>query len=299
MNKCPACNKTTNTHFLYQNRDYLYLINNEYFNLMRCDECFLVSLDPQPPYDDLKKYYPDSYEPFTDKKALPLIKNILQLRSYFFSKKLQKIKGLDAHILEIGCANGENLLNLKSFGFKNLEGVEPSKNAAKLASERGLTVHYGSLESVIIKKKYDIIIMRHVFEHLSDPASALDKLSQLLREAGLVIIETPNYASLDRVITGKYWLGYDTPRHLYIYSPSNIRKLLKNSDFSIVDIRHSIVPNNWIESFKLYFNSTNRINTAKFFSIYNIFLLALFTPINILQALFSVSGRIKIILRKK
>ncbi len=299
MNTCPACNKATRTRFLFENRDLLHCIDDKRFRLVRCEECFLVSLDPQPSFEELKKYYPESYEPFTDNKPFRLIKKFLRLRSYFFAKKLKKLKGLEARILEIGSANGENLLGLRSFGFQNVEGIEPSQSAAVTAAKKGLTVRCESFQSIKTDKTYDVIIMRHVLEHLPDPVSVFNKLAELLRNGGFVFIDTPNYASLDRLLLGKYWSGYDTPRHLYIYSPSNMRKLLKDSPFNVTGIQHSIVPNQWVESFKLYFNSKNRMTLAKFFSIYNILLLALFAPINILQSILSVSGRMKITLIKK
>ena len=60
------------------------------------------------------------------------------------------------------------------------------------------------------------MVLRHVFEHLSDPIAALRRLRELLAPGGRVVLIYPNPASLGARVFGASWFHWDPPRHLVV-----------------------------------------------------------------------------------
>ena len=82
-------------------------------------------------------------------------------------------------------------------------------------------------------KKLDLITLWHVLEHVPDPNKLLTDLKLLLADDGLIYIAVPNFESFDAQYYGKYWAGYDVPRHFWHFSHSTLQRLLSNRGFAI------------------------------------------------------------------
>jgi SAM-dependent methyltransferase len=99
-------------------------------------------------------------------------------------------------------------------------------------------VHTGTLASCSLPAaSYDVITLWDVFEHLHDPEATLTEAARLLRPAGLLVMSTPNLASWDRRLFGKYWIGYELPRHLYLFDRWNVTPLLARQGFDLLEVR--------------------------------------------------------------
>lgn len=93
-------------------------------------------------------------------------------------------------LLDFGCGAGGFLLQARSL-TKTAYGVEPEQRLKSHFQEHTLTV-FSNLSEIPRDKKYDIITLFHVLEHLPDPQSILSKLSNLIADNGQIIIEVPN-----------------------------------------------------------------------------------------------------------
>jgi hypothetical protein len=80
-------------------------------------------------------------------------------------------------------------------GFRRVVGVEPAKNIAKIANERGLTTinefFTYKLSNRIIKEygKADLIVANNVFAHIPYPTDMLAGMKNLIKPSGLIEIE--------------------------------------------------------------------------------------------------------------
>ncbi|MCA9977269.1 MAG: hypothetical protein KC413_16025, partial [Anaerolineales bacterium] len=54
--------------------------------------------------------------------------------------------------------------------------------------------------------------------------------------SGTLLLVLPNPHSIDAWLFGKYWAGWDTPRHLYIYTEPVIRRLLYETGWQMVEM---------------------------------------------------------------
>ena len=72
----------------------------------------------------------------------------------------------------------------------------------------------------------------------------LDQLKKILKPRGSIFIAVPNYTSYDARVYQEFWAAYDTPRHLYHFTPDAMRTLLTRHDLKL----RSIQPM-WFDSF--------------------------------------------------
>ena len=134
--------------------------------------------------------------------------------------------------LEVGCGSGEMLAKLRALGWK-CEGLEWDSNAADIARERsGCPVGVGTLEELDESSEpYDLIVLHHVFEHLSKPVETITALERLLNPRGRAVLIYPNIDSLGAKLFGEVWVHWDPPRHLFFTSRSGIQELASKHGF--------------------------------------------------------------------
>jgi predicted SAM-dependent methyltransferase len=71
---------------------------------------------------------------------------------------------------------------------------------------------------------------------LNDPKATAKKIWQILKPGGKVIMITPNFDSVAAKIFRTYWFGLDTPRHLFLFTPKLLSRLLTESGFKIKEV---------------------------------------------------------------
>jgi len=117
------------------------------------------------------------------------LKNLWFSHYHYIKPLLKNSKEL----LEIGPGTGLALRLFEQEGF-NVTGIETNKNYVKLINEKlenGECLH-GFVEELDITKKFDIIWLSHVFEHIIRPDLILNKCKELLSENGLIFIAIPD-----------------------------------------------------------------------------------------------------------
>jgi len=133
-------------------------------------------------------------------------------------------------LLEVGCASGRFLDVARRHGPWQVVGIEQSENAVRYARETlGLDVVNASIEDTTLAgESYDVVAMWYVLEHLHDPVAAIGRLAQSLKLDGLLVIQVPHLESVGRAFWGRYWAGFDAPRHLYVFPYDVIMKMLRD-----------------------------------------------------------------------
>jgi SAM-dependent methyltransferase len=79
----------------------------------------------------------------------------------------------------------------------------------------------------------DVICMVHVIEHMHEPLDTLRECRRVLKPNGRLLIATPNSASLGHGHFGSNWASLDPPRHLMIFDPPTMRRLLDQAGFDV------------------------------------------------------------------
>jgi len=110
-------------------------------------------------------------------------------KKYIKDFKLNKKK---SYIIDIGSNDGIALRPFFEQGFKNILGVEPAKNLAKLANKNKIKTFNGFLNKKNlkkIKKNADLILASNVFAHADDLKEMTECMLKLLSKKGTIIIE--------------------------------------------------------------------------------------------------------------
>ncbi len=248
------------------------IVTGEWFWISKCNQNGPLVTYPQPP--DISLYYLKDYYSFKAascgllgesrklyKRLLDLLRKNMLAEWYgylpagkksnifrkiiFFPFKEVMLKyppriSPGGKLLDVGCGNGSYLMDCKRLGW-DVYGVEVNEKVATELKNMGLKILTGDFERMALAgSEYDVVTFWHTLEHLYDPFKSLKKTHSILKPDGIVMIEVPNAASLERRIFGRRWVLWDVPRHLYHFSPKDLVKLLKDSGFKIKKIHYSL-----------------------------------------------------------
>lgn len=136
-------------------------------------------------------------------------------------------------LLDVGAAAGFLLREFIDRGWSG-SGLEPNASmAAYAASHLGVQVKAGTLEDSEFEQtqNVDLVTMIQVIMHLYDVRRGLESAARCIKPGGLLLIETPNAASLSARLLGKYWQEYSPPSVLRIFTPDNLRQLVGDYGF--------------------------------------------------------------------
>jgi SAM-dependent methyltransferase len=129
-------------------------------------------------------------------------------------------------LLDVGCGHGVLLDEARKLGY-DVTGLELSSDAARHARETlGLDVHEVPLERFDPGgRKFDVVMLADVIEHLEDPVGALDRCYDLLADGGVLVVVTPDPSSKTAQLAGSKWWGY-IPAHMCLLPRKTLRELL-------------------------------------------------------------------------
>ena len=217
-------------------------VSNEKFTLLLDENLEMLITSPQPKKEDLAGYYEsEDYISHTDSNRSLFDKVYQKVKNYTIKQKLHLINSFQTKektILDIGCGTGDFLHFCQQNNW-NITGVEPNENARNLASEKlGLDNSISESVEILMKdqsKRFDVITMWHVLEHVPNLEEYISFLKQLLKQNGRLIIAVPNYKSYDAKHYGKFWAAYDVPRHLWHFSQKSIKQIFSKFDLELVN----------------------------------------------------------------
>ncbi len=228
-----------------------------YWSYKTCvDNCQAAWLDPRPLESELLKAYL-TYHTHTKSKSLSFLeksifsicKRLIKLTLtplYYFNginTEAKRMKFMDleespkGYLLEIGCGGGRFLARMKKRNWV-VEGLDIDPEVAKKVSKKyGILVHTGDvLNQKLPDETYDVITMNQTIEHLYNPSLVLNECYRILKPGGRIVMTTPNVGCTAAKLFGEYWRGWEPPRHLFLFTPKSIRKIVSASGFEITSV---------------------------------------------------------------
>ena len=147
--------------------------------------------------------------------------------------------GQGRRLLDVGSGSGDFLLRMRARGWTVL-GVEPDPVAAAAARANGLDVRDGMLvDAEFPGDTFDAIVLSHVIEHVHDPVALLRECGRVLRPGGVLVLMTPNLASVGHRRFGADWRGLEPPRHLHVFSVDSLRACVQHVGLRVTEVRTS------------------------------------------------------------
>jgi SAM-dependent methyltransferase len=145
----------------------------------------------------------------------------------------------NADVLEIGCATGELAAAArKQLKIARYEAIElsPAGDRARGHLDRLFDRPLRQLlDTGLIHGRFDLVVMSHVLEHLSDPVAEINAIKLVLKPSGVVFIEVPNGAGNRRLPID------DNVAHLHFFCISSLCRLLCGSQFEVTALTSDIM----------------------------------------------------------
>tara|TARA_B100001540_G_C15778197_1_gene629682 strand:+ start:129 stop:1304 length:1176 start_codon:yes stop_codon:yes gene_type:complete len=124
-----------------------------------------------------------------------------------------------------------NKLGFKTWRIDHIKDLKANKNGGVESIQH----HLNKKNSLRISKKYgnaDLLIVRHVWEHVYDQKEFSLALINLVRKDGLILLEIPDY---DKIIKKKdYTMVWE--EHLYYYNTYTFKQSIYNNKFQPISI---------------------------------------------------------------
>ena len=243
MNKCLVCNVDFNPFVdfgsmpianAFSSKEEL---QNEYTFDMKvgfCENCNMVQLVEQP---DRGKMFHENYAFFSSTS------NYMINHFKTFANSVITLQGLNekSFVVEVGCNDGIMLQNFLSNKIPCL-GVEPSKNVANVAMEKGIEVITEFFDRPLaqhiskLHQKADAILSANVMCHIPYIHSIYDGVKSLLKEDGVFIFEDPYLGEI--IQKTSFDQIYD--EHVFLFSALSVSYLANMHDLELVNVEPQI-----------------------------------------------------------
>ena len=200
-------------------------------------------IENKPSKEELENYYAKKYFQSNNEKGQYQLSYNDEEIEYInnYAKRIYEVikdKITNKTFLDIGCGEGYTLKNFKDYGF-NITGID--------FSSFGISNHNSSLinnfisgdiyvtidDLILNNKKYDLINLQNVLEHVINPIEIINIISKLLTKDGILVIRVPNdFSKLQnhlmekKYINEQFWVA--PPDHLSYFTLDSLKKL---SDF--------------------------------------------------------------------
>ena len=209
------------------------LNNGAVFPLVQCSGCGVQAIFPQPDDGTLVAAYSRQYYGSSRKKFIGPVAKLIGWFQAHRARLASRFAPTGGRVLDVGCGNGGFLINMKRMGF-DVEGTEWSEqSAARIPARENISVHVGDLLDLsLAPHSFDLITMWHVLEHVRRPDETLQRIHELLKPGGGVLLALPNAESDQARKFGTAWLHYDPPRHLFDFGVSSLNRLLDIAHFA-------------------------------------------------------------------
>lgn len=218
------------------------LAHNNEARVVICKQCSLAFLSPRLSRDGYARFYREYFQ--DSRRSLATLDEAIQrlLRKGAYQNKMPIVEAFHGAIqtgdkgLEIGGGWGTLAKAFENVIGCSIEVVEPSPLAVRVAREYyGLTAYMGDGETFmrdsIGNKRYDFVLLIHVFEHVLDPNIFLESVKKTLKPNGKLLFALPDLSRPDEP-SDKYF----HIEHCYYYTPTTIELMLRKHEFKVCSV---------------------------------------------------------------
>ncbi len=198
--------------------------------IVQCQQCGFIYANPRWSGNDLLATY-TAVEDQT--YVTERLGRELTFRSHLQHLEKWTGPGNGRSLLDVGAYIGVFVEVATAAGWQAM-GVEPSDWAAGEARKRGLNVIVGTQDSPELHgRRFDVVTMWDVIEHVDDPAAEMAKAYRLLKPGGWLVTHTMDVDSLASRLMGRRWPWY-MDMHLHYFSQKTMRQMLTQAGFNVI-----------------------------------------------------------------
>lgn len=191
-------------------------------------------------YEHMKKNETQSMGRFiNDNKSAELELDWLKRTEYEDAYLIINQQLANGSLLDIGCGTAEFLSYMQNKGY-DVVGIEPSKIAYEKAISKKLRVYNCGLHEFSEKtRKFDVINMTNVLEHIPNPQQTISECKTLLNRGGIIRVKVPNDFNklqleiIENTSRNKWWIA--KPDHINYFNFETLINLLNYEGFEVIN----------------------------------------------------------------
>ncbi|MCG2616080.1 class I SAM-dependent methyltransferase [Terrimonas sp. NA20] len=227
---CPVCGSSDAEKNLYKP----FVVDSLSYEIVRCKKCRHYFTFFNVPVD-IDKYYDEKDYTVKDTRNSVFYK-IQEAEYKKVLKRLEQLAPKERALIDFGAGKGLFLSFAANAGYE-VAGVETSTPRAEYA-RKVFDVQISSdfySGGVVFGKRFPVITMFHVLEHIPDAKSLLGNLlNDNLDNDGVAVVEVPNFGSWQSKWGRERWLHIDIPRHVSHFTSESLTRLLDSLGYKII-----------------------------------------------------------------
>ncbi len=211
-------------NYIYKSRDEAINAPKAKLVLCQCQTCGLVFAAPA----DTQAIYDERYE---NRQSYS---NVFKGHLNHIADQLKtKLPQSDINVLEIGCGKGHFLELLAKRNHWQGQGYDTSYEGPNESADGKLKFSKSYLTSKSVKGKFDLLVCRHVIEHIDSIGEFIIELAEIARqtETKLVMLETPR---LEWIFENQTIWDFFHEHRCY-FGMSVLRQLCQAAGFEVVE----------------------------------------------------------------
>ena len=195
-----------------------------------CSSCGMVQLLEQP---DRERMFHENYAFFSSTSRF-MARHFKEFADHVMADYLADD---NPFVVEMGSNDGIMLQNFAAAGIRHL-GIEPSKNVARVAIERGIATVTEFFDADLARRivaehgQADAFLAANVMCHIPYIHSIVEGISILLKPGGVVMFEDPYLG--DVIEKTSYDQIYD--EHTFLFSLTSVSALFGRYDMEVIDV---------------------------------------------------------------
>lgn len=228
ISDCPLCGKPGVPRWTYPLTDASGY--NSFFNPVRlwmyCDDCHHM----------FARHFPEKLFLYNDGP-----RNANSAYFGYYSTVLGRIRQYapGMTLFEVGIGAGECLLAAREIGYECFGIDVIGRHVEDIRCKYELEVEAADFVEYVTDRKWDVIIMGDVLEHVSDPIKAITKAADMLTEEGALWVSTPNFESAFSYTAGHNDAMRRQQFHVNYFSRISFYGLLEKAGLAPVDYQIS------------------------------------------------------------
>ncbi len=143
---------------------------------------------------------------------------------------------------EIGCGEGYVANHIYHMGIP-ITGADLSSRIIEIANKKYPDIRFSVLsiyDLKVLQGRYDLVIANEVFEHLSNPDSAIEEVKKITNKYILISVPNEPYFRIANICRLKYLKkAGNTPGHINHWSKNQLKKFLVSKGLKIKSIKCS------------------------------------------------------------
>ncbi len=219
--RCPVCSAQAGFETSHPLADL--------YRCQSCDHCFADSCSLRRRTDYVDGYYDEAHKNWFENPNTRLFARIL--------REIERL-GPQAAVCDVGCGRGDFLAYVRERApGMVLRGIDLCESR----SAPGIEFIQGDIFQVTVPRTHDAVVSLATIEHVADPHALLDRLVDVVRPGGLIVVMTLNdrsvLYSISRVLArlgmrASFVRLYD-PHHLNHFNRTSLRRLFEGRGLAI------------------------------------------------------------------